>query len=259
MKAYFNRLLHGENSPKKWELALWWCIRLILIGALIHALFINKSEDSKLMALQITGNLLGMFVWEVFMLLPEKSFLRNIPAYIQDISCIGLLTGSLGGAYLNFYYSAPILDIVMHTVGGVLCTIGGYEIFTAMQKRDKTVSSASIIVFGAFCFSIVAGNVWELFEFTADQLNPGIGDAQHWSLELAQKAADELGIGLPNIIPHRDIMRYAVIDTMEDMICNTVGGLVGWIALKICPYHHKGKHNVNDLFAAKSEKEEINA
>ncbi len=248
MKTYFNRLLKSENSPKKWELAFWWCIRGILIAALIHAIFINKADNHKLMALQITGNLLGMFVWEILMIFPDKSFVRYIPAYIQDISCIGLLTGSLGGAYLNFYYSAPVLDIVMHTVGGVLCTIGGYEIFTAMQKRDKTACSAAIIVFGAFCFSFVAGNAWELFEFTADQLNPSIGDAQHWSLELAEKAARELGIGLPNIIPHRDVMRYAIIDTMEDMICNTVGGFIGWVALKIYPYHHKGKNSINAMF-----------
>ena len=43
-------------------------------------------------------------------------------------------------------------------------------------------------------------------------------------------------------------MRYALIDTMEDTVCNTVGAVVGWIILKLRPYHHTGKHNVNDLF-----------
>lgn len=244
MKAYFDRLLHSENSPKKWEIALWWAARAVLIGTLLHALFVRHNT---LMALQVTGNLLGQFVWEIFMLFPKKSFLRHIPAYIQDISAPALIGGSLCGAYLDFYYSAPILDIVMHSVGGFACTLIGYEIFTAMEKRDvlrgDTRSSVAIIVFGAFCFSFVAGNVWELFEFTADQLNPNIGDAQHWSLALAEEAAQKYGIGLPNIIAHRDVARYALIDTMEDMICNTVGGFVGWVMLKFIPYHHKNVKN----------------
>ncbi len=253
MKAYFDRLLHSENSPKKWELVIWWLARCVLIATLVHALFFNKEEGHAKMALQVFGNMLGQFVWEIFMLFPKKSFLRHIPAYIQDISAPALIGGSLFGAYLNFYYSAPVLDIVMHTVGGAACTLIGYEIFTAMEKRDvlrgDTRSSVPIIVFGAFCFSFVAGNVWELFEFTADQLNPGVpGDAQHWSYDLAVQAIEDakaLGknIGLPNFIAHRDPVRYGVIDTMEDMICNTVGGFVGWVFLKIFPYHQKNVKN----------------
>lgn len=256
MKAYFDRLLHSENSPKKWELAVWWCARTVLIVTFIHALFFNKADNHTLMALQVFGNLLGQFVWEIFMLFPKKSFLRKVPAYIQDFSSVGLIGGSLCGAYLDFYYSAPVLDIVMHTVGGVVCTILGYEIITAMEKRDiergDGKSSVAIIVFGALCFSFVAGNVWELFEFTADQLNGNIGDAQHWSLQLAQEAADKYGIDLPNFIDPKDTMRYALIDTMEDMICNTVGGFVGWVILKFCPYHHKNRKNIQ------SEKETAN-
>ena len=245
---YFDRLFHSENSPKKWELAIWWAARTGLIATLVHALFINKADDHAKMALQVFGNMLGQFVWEIFMMFPKKSFLRHIPAYIQDISAPALIGGSLFGAYLNFYYSAPVLDIVMHTVGGVACTLIGYEIFTAMEKRDTrrgdTKSSIAIIVFGAFCFSFVAGNIWELFEFTADQLNPvHPGDAQHWSYDLAVQAIEDakaLGktIDLPNFIDPRDPMRYGLIDTMEDMICNTVGGFIGWVILKFVPYHH---------------------
>ena len=239
MKSYIDRLLHSENSPKKWEICLWWAARGVLIVTLIHALFIRKDT---LMALQVTGNLLGQFVWEVLMMFPKKSFTRYIPAYIQDYSSVGLIGGSLFGAYLNFYYSMPVLDIVMHSLGGVVCTLIGYEIITAMEKRDiargDTPSSIPVILIGALGISFIAGNLWELFEFTADQLNPSIGDAQHWSYQLAIEADLKDHIGLPNFIPHRDIMRYAIMDTMEDMICNTVGGFVGWIILKFVPYHH---------------------
>ena len=265
MKAYFDRLLHSENSPKKWELAIWWAARLVLIVTLFHAIFVRK--DTK-MALQVAGNMIGQYVWEILMMFPKKSFARHVPAYIQDISAPALIGGSLFGAYLNFYYSAPVLDIVMHTVGGVACTIIGYELITAMEKRDiargDTRSSIAIIVFGAFCFSFVAGNAWELFEFTADQLNPvHPGDAQHWSWQLAYEAIQESNgkIGMPNFIDPRDVsdlldvngihVRYGLIDTMEDMICNTVGGFIGWVILKFIPYHHREENKkVKELIKA---------
>lgn len=239
MKSYFNRLFHSDNSPKKWELCLWWAARSVLIATLIHALFVRKDT---LMALQVTGNLLAQFTWEILMMFPKKSAARRIPAYIQDYSSVSLIGGSLFGAYLNFYYSMPVLDIVMHTFGGLVCTLIGYEVATAMEKRDleygDTASGISVILLAALGFSFIAGNAWELFEFTADQLNPHIGDAQHWSYQLAVEADLKDHIGMPNFIPHRDIMRYAIMDTMEDMICNTVGGVVGWIILKFVPYHH---------------------
>lgn len=259
---YFYRLLHGENSPKKWELVIWWAARTVLIATLVHALFFNTKDDHAKMALQVVGNMLGQFIWEILQMWPKKSFFRHLPAYIQDISAPALIGGSLFGAYLNCYYSAPVLDIVMHAVGGIACTLIGYEIFTAMEKRDiargDTPSSLPIILFGAMCFSFVAGNVWELFEFTADQLNPGHpGDAQHWSYYLAYQAIEEARaaghtIGLPNFIDPRDNVpdilntldlhvRYGLIDTMEDMICNTVGGVIGWVILKFVPYHHMDK------------------
>ena len=48
-------------------------------------------------------------------------------------------------------------------------------------------------------------------------------------------------------------MRWALIDTMEDIVCNTVGAVLAWVILKINPYHHKGKNNVNLLFAPTTE------
>ena len=182
------------------------------------------------------------------MLFPDSKWPHYVPSYIQNFSAFGFFLASFGGAYLNFYYSIPAYDLIMHTVGGVACTIAGYEVIVCMQKRDKTKSNVSIIILGAFGFGFFAGTGWEIFEFVFDQVAPQIGDAQHWSLELAQQAAREHGIGLPNIIPARDPMRYAVIDTMEDTICNTLGGIMGWIILKLRPYHHTGKNNVNNMF-----------
>lgn len=237
--------MHGENKAKKWEIIYWWILRAVMVAAFIDSAFVRKDVQQ---SLQTAANLLLMFLWEIFMIFPEKRWMHYVPSYIQDFLAAGLFMGSFGGAYMDLYYSFPAYDLVMHSVGGVLCTFVGYEILVCMQKRDKVKVDLPIVIFGAFGISFFAGTAWELFEFVFDQVAPQIGDAQHWSLALAEKAAEEHGIGLPNVIAARDPMRYALIDTMEDTVCNTVGAVVGWIILKIRPYHHTGKHNVNDLF-----------
>ncbi len=245
MKAYLTRLTKGENHAKKWELIYWWLLRLCMVGAFIDSVFVRRDVQQ---SLQTASNLALMFLWEIFMLFPPTKWPRYVPSYIQDFTVFGFFLASFGGAYLNFYYSIPAYDLIMHTVGGVACTVAGYEVIVCMQKRDRVKVSVPIAVLGAFGFGFFAGTGWEIFEFVFDQVAPQIGDAQHWSLKLAQEAAQQHGIGLPNVIPARDPMRYALIDTMEDTICNTLGGIIGWVGLKLCPYHHRGKHNVNDLF-----------
>ena len=39
-----------------------------------------------------------------------------------------------------------------------------------------------------------------------------------------------------------------MMDTMSDTVCNAVGGIVGYIILRIFPYRHRGKNDVNKLF-----------
>lgn len=253
MKNYVKRLL--DNS-KRWEVIFWWILRLMMIGAMLDSIFIRKDVQQ---SLQSGANLAIMFLWEILQAFPKKTFFRHIPSYIQDFLAPGCFLASFGGAYLNFYYSIPAYDIILHVIGGMTGAFGGYEIAVAMQKRDKTTMNVAVTLLCAFGFSFFAGTAWELFEFLFDQIAGG--DSQHWSLALAQAAAEEHGIGLPNVIPALDNMRYAVIDTMEDMICNTIGALVAYIILRICPYWHKGKRNVNLLFedkAQKADREKIN-
>lgn len=237
MKAYVQRLL---AQAKKWEIVFWWVLRALMIGALIDSVFFRKDVQQ---CLQTGANLLLMFLWEIFQMFPEKTWLRQIPSYIQNFLAVGLFFGSFGGAYLNFYYSVPIYDLIFHAVGGLAGAFAGYEIIVAMQKRDRAHCSAAIAVLGAFGFSFFAGTGWELFEFTFDQIAGG--DSQHWSLALAQEAAETYGVALPNVIPELDPMRWALMDTMEDIVCNTVGAAAAWVILKCKPYHHTGKRNVN--------------
>ena len=215
--------------------------------------YIKTGEGAYLTQVaQSSANLVGMFAWEIMLCTSEKSFLHYIPAYVQNITLLGFFLGSFGGAFINLYYSFPAYDILLHVFGGAEACFVGYEIITAIQIRDKKTAPVGLVLLGACGISFMLGNGWELFEFTYDQLAGG--DSQHWSYALAEEALRDYGAKIPNVIPELDPQRYALMDTMEDMIANVIGAVGMLIALKIKPYHHSGKNDVNKLI--ESEKTE---
>lgn len=236
MKEYFNRIISGS---KTWEKIYWAIIRCIQAGSIIYFLIKGNGQY----ALQAVGNLIGMFSWEIMMLFPEKSFMRNLKSYINDFLIIGFFAASFGGVTMNFYYSIPGYDSIMHMIGGGAFVWIGYELCTAIQIKEKMRCPVAISLLCALGFSMIVSNAWELFEFTFDQYFGG--DSQHWSLELAMQA----GSGVENgfFDPHEP-MRFALMDTMTDMVCNVIGAIAVYIGLKIYPFHHKGEKDINKLY-----------
>ena len=250
---YFKRL---KENCRTWEVIIWWIFRGLMIYALIQSL-IDVANGTRDMSdpLQVLANLAGMFAWEIFMIFPEKSMLRHIPSYIQIVSIIMLFCGSFGGKFLNLYYELRLWDSAMHFVSGILTVLLGYQVVVAMQKRDKVTCSVPIALLCALGFSFFVSTCWELFEFTTDQVmsnaqTGAIGDAQHWSYALAQGTPKESTLFDP-IYPER----WPLMDTMGDIVLNSVGALIAWVGLKIYPFLHKGKDDINKEIEAKAKKE----
>ena len=119
MRNYIKRL--KENGSKK-QFIFWWIIRATLIFAFIKGFFPAEGKAFDITdPLQVGANLLATFVWEIFMLFPEKSTLRHIPASVQSILIIGIWCGSFGGKFLNLYYDFRWGEVVLHFVGGGAC------------------------------------------------------------------------------------------------------------------------------------------
>lgn len=245
---YFKRLI---TVPKKWELVFWWILRGSMLVAMIDSAFglgIVRNEPDIQQVLQTGANLVAMFIWEIGQLFSRKRWPRYYPTYLQDVLSPLVWGASFGGAYLNWYYSINSWDIILHVTLGGFAVIMGYELVTCIQKRDKKYVYVNIALLCALGVSFLGCTGWEIFEFTFDQIAGG--DSQHWSKALAEEAAilyNNPHLASPNVIPELDPMRYAVIDTMEDTLCNVVGGLIVYIGLRIKPYNHTGKNNVNKL------------
>lgn len=250
MKSYFKRLF--AECPK-YRMIIWWIFRALMIYAFIKGFFPAEGEAFDITnPLQVGANFVCMFVWEIFMMLPEKNSLRHVPSVVQTFLIVGIFAASFGGKFMNFYYDLQYWDTILHLIGGGACVFFGYEIATAMQKRDKAEAPLSLVLLAAVGFSFLASTGWELFEFTFDQIacksafEAGnilkAGDAQHWSYTIAMAAESPK---IESLFEPYFQERWAIMDTMADIVLNTVGALVSIIAIKIYPYRHKGRFKID--------------
>ncbi len=241
MKNYIQRLKDGCTTPR---FVIWWIIRASLIFAFVKGFFPDAGQEFDITdPLQVGANFLCTFVWEIFQFFPKKSILRHIPSSVQTFLICGIWCGSFGGKFLNLYYDFRWWDVILHFLGGAVCVFFGYEISCAILKCKKGSAPISLILLASVGFSFLASTCWELFEFSFDQvagmLSGYPGDAQHWSLELALGTPKELTL----FDPINDA-RWPLMDTMADIVLNSVGALISYIIIRIYPYRHKGKNKI---------------
>ena len=96
----------------------------------------------------------------------------------------------------------------------------GFSIIGLLNKSESvplSLSPAFVALF-AFCFAISIGAIWEIYEFCADLI-------LHTNMQKYALASGELFVG-----------QEALVDTMKDLIIDTVGALcvsvIGYILSK---------------------------
>lgn len=111
-----------------------------------------------------------------------------------------LFLGEIHGYYIRFWW----WDIILHTASGFLLGILGFlMVYVLNEKKEIDLDlRPHFVALFAFLFAVGLGTIWEIFEFTGDQL---------------------LG---------SNMQKSGLIDTMWDLIVDTVSALVisilGW-------------------------------
>lgn len=243
------------QNVKKWELIYWWILRGSMIFALADTIIRGKTYNGSNPPVQIFANLVGMFAYEIIQLFPQKSRLRFFSPRFQNITALGFFLGSFGGAYLNLYYILPMYDKILHATGTAEGVYIGYEYICATQLKLRKTCPAKIATLGALGFGFVLASGWELFEFIYDQFFGG--DAQHWNFQNALQTAggqiDKIFQMFPIADPELFRMRFALMDTMGDIVMNFVGGFLMYAILCAIPYRHRGEGDINRLIEAQNE------
>lgn len=168
---------------------------LACLGLAIYYICID-DPDNRLMAS------FGMFIAVLLPFLYELAFrvrLSNIVFFF--IQLYALVAGVIGSV-LNVYYLVSWYDIFVHTLAGYVFAVFGIFVFSRMENYSK-LKKWTIVVF-CFCFTMTCELIWELFEWASDNL---LG-------QTAQGLPPE-GFDVP-----------LVTDTMVDILCNFIGGIV---------------------------------
>ena len=139
----------------------------------------------------------------------KKTFFRKarISFYLIYSFIIGAMY--LGNVF-DFYIIIPMYDKILHLLSGLIIGLIGYILFLHVSNgsAENSFKRYTPILF-SIIFSIAAAGVWEIWEFSTDQL---------------------FGFASQNNSLH---------DTMWDIICGTLMGIISNIPIYL--YYIKGK------------------
>lgn len=141
-------------------------------------------------------------------LLYIKGFLRGLKS-IYYVNIIFIFLSMYLASGLNFY-AIPNYDKFLHLLSGSVIAIIGYVLFLYLtnEKSRKEMKSLTAVIF-VIIFATAAAGTWEIWEFTTDKL---------------------FGLNAQN---------GSLVDTMLDIICGTVVGIITSIPIYL---HSIGKN-----------------
>lgn len=175
--------------------------------------------------------------------IPEATerLLKNRIRFSSALKCaivLFIFGAEFCGEIQNFYYHFPWWDTLLHTTSGVILAMIGFMLVHALNNSDRITVQLSpfFVALFAFTFALASGAVWEIFEYSGDRLFHM--DMQKY-LPPDGVTYEQLANGMTQIVYPTDggwTFDAGLIDTMGDIICDTVSALavsiVGYISLK---------------------------
>lgn len=172
----------------------------------------NLALSAVLMIIYVATALIQYFVFGIFdfiALLETIGTLLLLSVLFIKVDCVYYygavlfaMFAQFGGAMLDFYHIIPIYDLLLHFFSGALLVFAANYLFKILIHSDKTYNiPRKIAVAFAVFTSIASAAIWEIFEFSVDQL-----------------------FGL-------DCQLHSLTDTMTDIIAGSTGALIGGILL----------------------------
>lgn len=183
-------------SAEKLKLIITWIVRALLIGAIVVAIILKRYEDIFIAVFAIFGTFLPNII--------EKKMKVYLPIPLQIIIVIFIYLAEGLGEIADFYYTVPWWDNMLHmTSGGILGIIGLMFVYLLNKNHVREINlSPFFIVLFAFCFALMIGVVWEIYEFAMDRVFD------------------------TNMQKFRFAGEDGLVDTMTDLIVDTIGAFV---------------------------------
>jgi len=191
-------------------------IRIIMVPGGFQVNAKRQESDYILMLIQCTLGVFMMFLPGII----SRKFSIEIPSMMYIMFAIFLYCAIYLGEVRDFYNQFKHWDVLLHGFSGAMLGALGYSFVTLLNKSERVpvnLSPAFVVLF-AFCFAIMLGVLWEIYEFACDGF---------------------LGLNMQKYrLPDGTLLvgRDALANTMKDLIVNTIGALImsvaGYISLK---------------------------
>ena len=168
-------------------------IQIVLIAGVVGFVLLQDWPNAVLTTLVIVLTLIPQLL--------RRWFRVDVPPEFQLVAALFVFCAIFLGTSLGFYGRFLWWDTALHTTSGCLLGIVGFIavfLINGTDHRPEGMRVSLIAVFG-FMFAVTLGVFWEIYEFIADNLIPGL------NMQVVETG--------PN-------------DTMIDMIVNTIGAAV---------------------------------
>ena len=225
------------NQIPKLQLVFWIIVRIaMLICAGYSFVSAAKSGDAQVAHAHVVMGWESIFcwifthLWDFFQVLGNGSFIEEVPPLTQTSLNAIIFIGIVFGSYLGFFDRFTWFDEFMHCLSGFVSAVCGYDLAVIIQRKKGQCAITLAAMFGImFALSIAVG--WEFYEFLMDTLHGT-------NLQLAKEGAET---AMFDISKYRGEYGYlGLVDTMTDMMMNTIGAIVGMIFMII---YRKKKHD----------------
>lgn len=178
-------------------------LTILVVTLIYNIIFQNGSKVSRILLTIVS--IIGTYLFFKITFLKKSK-----AAYILSLGFI-MISMYLGNI-LNFYTYIPSYDKILHLASGVIIGFVSIVIYAYFTKGYIDKLNPMFIVFFSITFTIACAGTWEIWEFTTDRL-----------------------FGLQS-------QCNSLVDTMTDIICGTIGGLISLIWIYI--FAKRGKNKI---------------
>ncbi|MEG1584469.1 MAG: DUF2238 domain-containing protein [Anaerovorax sp.] len=154
-------MIRKESMNKK-EIKLRILITIVTILAITICVIISKVYGINTPLISIIGGYLSipailLVTWK----LPYSFFVW--------VMCFDIFAPGLG-TIVNLYRTIDSYDRIIHFLSGILLAEAGRMIMEHILEKKQSTDFTSVILLFAVNFSCMAAGLWEIYEFTGDQL-----------------------------------------------------------------------------------------
>ena len=222
-----------NTKPKRAVVAVYWILRLIVIGVMVMTIIHKNYESTFVCVLVLILFMLPRFV--------ERNFRIELPSTLEIIILVFIFAAEILGELKSYFITYPHWDSMLHTTTGFISAAFGFALVDLLNRNKPQHFKLSPVFLAlvAFCFSMTVGVLWEFFEFGMDRLfqmdmqkdtvvnsiTSVMLDPTNSNIPVTidgitsvQVNGQELGFG-----GYLDIGLY---DTMKDLFVNFIGAVV---------------------------------